>query len=118
MRSRATPRFWQLFSKLPEDIQRLALKNYALWRDNPSHPSLHFRPVRGQEDLFSVRIGDHYRALGRRDSGTIIWVWIGTHAEYNRLVGVYFRGGLVRGSGKAPTGEPHRCFWAATIHYS
>jgi hypothetical protein len=32
-----------------------------------------------------VRVGDHYRALGRVEGDTITWVWIGTHEEYNRL---------------------------------
>jgi hypothetical protein len=42
MTSRATRRFWKLYQELPENIQRLAVKNYRLWRDNPHHPSLDF----------------------------------------------------------------------------
>jgi hypothetical protein len=33
-----------------------------------------------------VRIGDHYRALGLLESGSVLWIWIGPHAEYNRLI--------------------------------
>ena len=47
------------------DVQKLAVKNYHLWRENPSHPSLRFRRRRGAEDRFTIRVGDHYRALGR-----------------------------------------------------
>lgn len=86
MRSIATRRFWNLFSTLPSDIQNLAVKNYKLWRQNPSHPSLHFRRLKGSEDRFTVRIGDHYRALGRLSLGTVTWVWIGTHSEYDKLM--------------------------------
>ena len=87
MNSVATRRFWDLFSALPGDVQKLAVKNYDLWRRDPHHPSLHFRRLQGSGDRFSVRVGDHYRALGRLTAGTMIWVWIGTHTEYDRLVG-------------------------------
>ena len=38
-------------------------------------------------DRFTVRIGAHYRALGKLADDQITWVWIGTHQEYDRLVG-------------------------------
>ena len=86
MKSVATRRFWELFHALPAGAQKLAIKSYGLWRQNPNHPSLHFRLLQGSKDRFTVRIGDHYRALGKLDSKTMTWVWIGTHAEYDRLV--------------------------------
>jgi hypothetical protein len=86
MKSVATRRFWELFGALPVDVQKLAVKNYRLWRENPNHPSLRFRLLKGSKDRFTIRIGDHYRALGRVDSKTITWIWIGTHAEYDQLV--------------------------------
>ena len=86
MRSLATRRFWDCFTALPAGVQKLAVKNYRLWLENPTHPSLHFRSLEGSKDRFSVRVGDHYRALGLLHSGTVTWVWIGTHAEYDRLV--------------------------------
>jgi hypothetical protein len=86
MNSVATRRFWELFHALPAGIQTLAIKNYKLWRVNPNHPALHFRRLKGSDDRFTVRIGDHYRAIGRLRSGTIAWVWIGTHSDYDQLV--------------------------------
>jgi hypothetical protein len=86
VKSQASQRFWRLFHDLPEDIQRLAEKNYHLWQTNPSHPSLRFRRLEGREDLATIRIGDHYRALGVMAAGTVTWVWIGTHADYDRLI--------------------------------
>ena len=86
MNSHATNRFWALFAVLPPDVKQLAVKTYRIWREDPSHPSLHFRKLRGSTDRFTIRIGDHYRALGRLESYTLIWVWIGSHAEYDRLV--------------------------------
>jgi len=52
-----------LFHKLPADIQQLAIKNYHLWLRDPLHPSLRFRRLQGSANRFSIRIGDHYRAL-------------------------------------------------------
>ena len=78
---KATRRFWANFNTLPKAIQELARKNFALLRENPQHPSLHFKKV---GPFWSVRIGRHYRALAVEDDGDLIWVWIGTHDEYDR----------------------------------
>ncbi len=86
VRSIATRRFWDLFNGLPPEIQKLAIKNYKLWRRDPHHPSLRFRRLQGSGDRFTVRVGDRYRALGRLTDETITWVWIGTHSEYDRIV--------------------------------
>jgi len=83
----ATRRFWELFRALPAEIQKLAVKDYHLWRQDPRHPSLRFRRLQGSEDRFSIRVGDHYRALGKQVGDKMIWVWIGTHSDYDRLVG-------------------------------
>jgi hypothetical protein len=87
VKSVATRRFWELFEALPVEVQKLAVKNYHLWRRDSHHPSLRFRRLQGSEDRFSIRIGDHYRALARQSDEKMIWVWIGTHSDYDRLVG-------------------------------
>jgi hypothetical protein len=86
MTSRATRRFWKLYESLPEPVQRLAAKNYRLWRNNPAHPSLDFKQLHGSGKRFSVRVGNHYRTLGQRVADGVEWVWIGTHEEYNKLI--------------------------------
>jgi hypothetical protein len=55
-------------------------------RRDPHHPSLRFRRLQGSEKRFSIRDGDHYRALGSLAGDKVIWVWIGTHSDYDRLV--------------------------------
>ena len=71
---------------LPAAIQQQADEAYRLSSDNPLHPSLHFKRVRGDRLLYSVRVGRHYRALGyQRDDG-MLWIWIGSHAEYDHLI--------------------------------
>ena len=87
MKSKATKRFWKCYEDLPAHVQQLAVKSYRLWRQNPTHPSLDFKRLRSRQDRFSVRVGSHYRALGHEIEGGVEWVWIGTHEEYNKLLG-------------------------------
>jgi hypothetical protein len=53
---------------------------------DPAHPSLRFKLVHPTRPIYSVRIGLDYRALGLREGDTMVWFWIGSHAEYDRLV--------------------------------
>jgi hypothetical protein len=71
---------------LPLEVQSLAAKNYRLWRKDPLHPSLHFRTLKGSTNKVTIRVGDHHRAMGLRNTDTVTWVWIGSHAAYDRLV--------------------------------
>jgi len=73
-----------MYQSLPAEIRELADKNYALLKTDSRHPSLHFKRI---GNLWSVRVGDHYRVLGTTIDVGIYWVWIGTHAEYDKLVG-------------------------------
>jgi hypothetical protein len=36
--------------------------------------------------MYSIRVGKGWRALGLLDGDTITWFWIGSHAEYDRLI--------------------------------
>jgi len=86
VRSRTAERFWRCYNALPPPVQQQAQKTYRLWRDNPAHPSLHFKKLQGGTNRFSVRVGIHYRAVGHAVADGVEWVWIGTHAEYDRLL--------------------------------
>jgi hypothetical protein len=86
MNSQLTDEFLALFARLPAAVQAQARKNYRLWRDNLSHPSLHFKRIHGNEAIFSVRVGLGWRALGLLENNTIFWFWIGSHADYDKLV--------------------------------
>jgi hypothetical protein len=54
---------------------------------DPFHNSLRFKKLAGHENLWSVRVNISIRAVGHRDGETIIWVWIGTHAEFDSKFG-------------------------------
>lgn len=86
MKHMTLPRFWQYYQQLPKEVQELADKNYALLKINPHHSSLHFKKVGKRKQLWSVRVGDHYRALGSDKPEGVVWFWIGTHAEYDKLL--------------------------------
>ncbi len=87
MKSELTDEFIERFANLPERIQKTAQKNYRLWKQNPSHPSLEFKKLKTKQPIYSVRVGIGWRALGvMRDSDTIVWFWIGPHSEYDKLL--------------------------------
>jgi len=79
-------RFRQAFAALPAEIQHRARKAYQHWRQNPCHPSLHFKKV---GKVWSARVDDNYRVLAHVIGDTTYWFWIGSHAEYERLLRQY-----------------------------
>ena len=80
---RTTPEFWEHFYLLPAYIKRIAERNFDMLKLDTSHPSLHFEKV-GR--FWSARVGLAYRALAVEDGGDFIWVWIGRHDEYDRMI--------------------------------
>jgi len=81
--SQASPEFWTLFTALPEDVQEQARKKYELFAQNPFHPSLRLKPVGA---FWSVRVSRSCRALAVRRKNGFFWFWIGSHADYERLI--------------------------------
>jgi hypothetical protein len=80
----ASPEFWSHYRALPADIRKLADRCFELMKANPRHPSIRLKHV---GEFWSARIGLRYRALGIDDRDGISWFWIGTHAEYDKLIG-------------------------------
>jgi len=78
-----SPDFWQLFYDLPLEVQDLARENFKLLQADPRHPSLHFKKAGA---YWSVRIGRRYRALATEVEDGFLWGWIGSHAEYDRVL--------------------------------
>jgi hypothetical protein len=69
MRHFASRTFWEAYDKLPEQVRVLADKNYALLKANPQHP-LQFKKI-GR--LWSVRVGQRYRALAVEADADLVW---------------------------------------------
>ena len=87
MRSHLTADFRKLFAVLPSDVQQKARKNYKLWRQDPSHPSLEFKKTHTRREVYSIRVGMGWRALGLLvDEDAIMWFWIGSHNAYEKIL--------------------------------
>jgi hypothetical protein len=80
----ASPDFWACYRSLPGEVQDLADKCYRLLTGDPHHPSLRLKKVRS---YWSARVGLHYRALATEATDGLVWFWIGTHAEYDEIIG-------------------------------
>ena len=87
MNSQTVADFWERYRRLPQQVRRIARQAYRIWNDNPRHPSLQFKKLEGHDDIYSVRVGLHYRAVGLLEEDTITWFWIGTHAEFDQEFG-------------------------------
>ena len=83
MKHAASPKFWVAYGQLPIPIRELADANFALLKRNPRHPSLQFKKI-GR--FWSARVGLRYRALAVETDEGYLWFWIGSHAEYDRLI--------------------------------
>lgn len=86
MNSHITEKYRKAFAELPADVQRQARQAYRIFIQNPYHPSLRFKQIHPARPIYSVRIGMDYRAIGVRDVNQIIWYWIGSHADYDKLI--------------------------------
>ena len=84
MKHYASPDFWSCYRALAKEVQELADKSFALLRGDPKHPSLHVKKV---DRFWSARVGLHYRALAVKAPDGLLWFWIGTHGEYDKIVG-------------------------------
>jgi hypothetical protein len=84
--SHVNARFRRDFAALPQRIQKQARAAYRRFKSNPQSPGLEFKKLPPFDDIWSVRVTDDYRAVGQRQGDTIIWFFIGTHAEYDRLL--------------------------------
>jgi len=84
--SHLTEEFRERFRKLPDRVKQTARKNYRLWQQDPSHPSLEFKRAHTRRPIYSIRVGIGWRALGTREGEIILWFWIGPHNAYEKLI--------------------------------
>jgi hypothetical protein len=83
--SKVRPSFWRAYNQLTPPVRVRAKAAYQLFAKHPEHPSLRFKKLAAQDQLWSVRINEQYRAVGVRSGETIEWIWIGTHNEFDNL---------------------------------
>lgn len=75
-----------MYADLPDRVRLQARKAYGLFKRNPSHPGLNFKKVDRESNIYSARIGIGYRALGQVEGEEIVWFWIGSHGNYDKVV--------------------------------
>ena len=80
---RTTEQFWGRSHDLPSDVRKRADKSFALLKSNPRHPSLQFKKLGA---FWSARVDLAHRALAVEDGDDFIWVWVGAHDEYERIL--------------------------------
>ena len=86
MKSHTTKRFRKLLIELPQEIQKRAKEAYERFERDPYYPGLYFKRVHSSRPIYAVRISKDYRALGILQDGEIIWFWIGSHSDYDKLL--------------------------------
>ena len=90
MRHFTNPHFWECYQRLPREVQELADENFKLLKRDSRHPSLQLKHVlvrRGKVGRYwSARVGIKYRAMAIEIEEGLVWFWIGTHAEYDKLI--------------------------------
>ncbi len=84
MRHFASPAFWEAYEKLPAAVRDLADKNYSLMKQDQHHPSLRLKEGRALL-VCACRVG--HRALAVDVDGGLLWFWIGSHADYDAMIG-------------------------------
>jgi len=82
-RSLAVSDFWVCYDRLPMGVRSLADKKFALFQENPFHPSL---GLQQKGEVWTADIGRSYRALAWRQANDFHWYWIGSHEAYNKLL--------------------------------
>jgi len=80
---RTTPQFWQRYHGLPAGVRDSADKAFVLLKRDPRHPSLQLKKV---GTFWSARVDLAHRALAVQNGDDFIWVWIGSHDEYERIL--------------------------------
>lgn len=86
MKSRTTEQFRKALAGLPHQVQNQARQAYRQFQCDPKHPSLRFKPAHTTLPVYSARIGKGYRALGQKDEKGIVRFWVGSHADYDKLL--------------------------------
>ncbi len=85
MKSATLPSFWKVYTRLDESIKCQARKAFLLWVHNPFHPSLRFKCINREHNIWSLRITRGYRAVGLFEGDTVTWFWIGHHDDYEQF---------------------------------
>ena len=54
MDSFAVKSYWKCYDELPKEMRKQADAKFELWKENPFHPSLHFKCVNSEDNIWSA----------------------------------------------------------------
>jgi mRNA-degrading endonuclease RelE of RelBE toxin-antitoxin system len=86
LRSKTTREFREGLRDLPPEVRRRAREAFRLFQSDPRHPGLRFKKVHPSEPIYSARISQDYRAVGVLIDDSMVWFFVGNHADYERLL--------------------------------
>ena len=79
MTLRPTERFAKDYERLPQRLQQRADKALGLLLENPRHPSLQIKKIKGCENRWEGRVTLHYRFIFSIEGDTYLLLHVGTH---------------------------------------
>jgi hypothetical protein len=82
--SRGNATFWQLYRGLSAEVRAATTDAYKRFRQNPAHPGLQLERLRRDPRLWAVRVTRDHRAVARRCQDDWVWIWIGSHKDFDR----------------------------------
>jgi mRNA-degrading endonuclease RelE of RelBE toxin-antitoxin system len=74
-----TARFAADYNGLPQPLQQRVDKTLALLLDNPRHPSLQIKKMKGYENRWEGRVSLHYRLIFTIEGEAYVLLRVGTH---------------------------------------
>jgi mRNA-degrading endonuclease YafQ of YafQ-DinJ toxin-antitoxin module len=74
-----TRTFERLFKRLPKEIQDLAYEKLALFLEDPSHPSLRVKKMKGTAAIWEPSVTMNHRITFEVDGERVLLRRIGTH---------------------------------------
>jgi hypothetical protein len=79
---------WQRCSSVTERLAMLLRRALPAAGQSLAHsfPIYEIGSRGGAGNRFSIRIGNHHRAIGQVMGDVVEWVWIGSHEDYNTLI--------------------------------
>jgi mRNA-degrading endonuclease RelE of RelBE toxin-antitoxin system len=86
VKSYVTASFRQNFKQLSKKTQKQAREAYKHFQADPNYPSLRFKKVHPTRPIYSARVGMGHRAVGVLENDEIVWFWIGSHKDYERII--------------------------------
>ena len=79
--------YWASFEDLPEDVKKLAEKNYNLWRESHNTPGLRFKQIHKTQPIYSFRVGMKHRTVGiEAPDGKVAWFWVGSFNSFKATI--------------------------------